>query len=279
MLTHLDKVYFPEEGITKGDLIRYYEAVSPWLLPHLKDRPESLRRYPEGIAGESFFQKNLQSHPEWIATYPIDNIHYLLIQNEESLLYAANLGCIELHPFLSRTQTLGFPDFVVLDLDPKDAPFEDVIRIAKEVHALLEELGAASCCKTSGASGLHIAIPLGAQYTYEQALHFAELLAAIVHDRLPEISTLERSLADRKDRVYIDCYQNLLGQTIAAPYSVRALPGAPVSTPLKWSEVKKGLRPSNFTIKNIPARLRKMGDLYAPVLGKGIDLSDVIRKI
>ena len=225
----LDNIfYWPKEKITKGDLIKYYDAIAPYLLPYLKDRPESLRRYPNGITGQTFFQKNLVNHPDWVTTAALKHkegtVNYLLIQNEESLLFAANMGCIELHPFFSRTSALHNPDYLVIDLDPKGASFEKVIQVAQTVHEVLEELQVPSYCKTSGATGLHIAIPLGAKYDYAQVKAFAEIIALLVHRRIPKISTLERSLSKRQNKVYIDVYQNNFGQTIAAPYSVRARP-------------------------------------------------------
>ena len=282
-LSNLDKIFWPKEKITKGDLLRYYEKVSPLILPHLKDRPVSLKRFPNGIEGLSFFQKDLKDHPEWVETKTIEHekkkVHYLLINNEESLLYAVNLGSIELHPFLSRFSKLHSPDFVIFDLDPKGASFIQVIKVAQTLHQVLEEIEVPSFCKTSGATGLHITIPLGAKYSFDQSKRFAELIAAIVHRRLPKIVTLERALAKRRGKIYIDCYQNNYSQTVAAPYSVRARVGATVSTPLKWSEVKKGLDPKKYTIKNVPARIEKLGDLYAQVLGKGIDLRAALHNI
>ncbi len=283
LLTNLDKIFWPKEEITKGDLLRYYEKISFWMLPHLKDRPVSLKRFPNGIEGVSFFQKDFKNPPEWVETTAIDHekkkVHYLLINNEESLLYAANLGSIEIHPFLSCSPKLSFPNFLIFDLDPKTASFTQVIKVAQTLHKVLEEIEVPSFCKTSGATGLHITIPLGAKYNFDLAKHFAELIATIVNQRLPKITTLERSLSKRRGKVYIDCYQNNYAQTVAAPYTVRARPGAPVSTPLKWSEIKKGLNPKNYTIKTTPARLKKMGDLYSPVLGKGIDLRAALHNI
>lgn len=282
-LTNLDKVFWPKEKITKGDLIHYYEKISRWILPYLKDRPESLRRFPNGIGGESFFQKNLKDYPEWIETKRIQHkdksVNYALIQNKKSLLYVANLGCIEIHPFFSRIQNLQKPDYLIFDLDPKGASFEKVVEVAQTIHRFLEEIEVLSFCKTSGATGLHIAVPLKAKYTYEQAKKFAELVAFFVHQRIPKISTLDRFVSKRKGKVYIDCYQNNFGQTLAAPYCVRARPQATVSTPLKWEEVKKGLDPKNYTIKNIFSRLKKTGDLYAPVLKKGMNIEKAIKKI
>ncbi len=283
LFKNLDKIFWPADKITKGDLMRYYLEVAPWILPHLKDRPQSLKRSPNGIEGETFFQKNLEKHPDWIETIPIQherkNIDYLLIQDEKSLLYAVNLGCIEIHPFFSRFRKLQNPDFVVFDLDPKGASFDKVIEVAQTLHEVLEEIEIRSYCKTSGATGLHIAIPLGAKYNYEDAKKFALLVATIVQERIPKISTLERSIAKRRGKVYIDCYQNNFGQTLACAYSVRARPGAPVSTPLHWKEVKKGLDPKKFTIKTIFKRLKKWGDLYLPALEKGVDLRAALKNI
>jgi len=282
-LTNLEKIYWPKEKITKGDLLAYYAKIAPWILPYLIDRPESLRRYPDGIEGKTFFQKNLKDHPDWIQTELIHHdakkINYLLIQDEASLLYAVNLGCIELHPFFSRLGKLENPDYLILDLDPKEAPFSHVVETAQAIYTLLEEIKVPSVCKTSGATGLHIAIPLGAKYPYEVAEKFAEVIAQIVLKRIPKITTLERSLSKRKGKVYIDCHQNHFGQTLAAVYSARARPGAPVSTPLHWKEVKKGLDPLDFTIHTILPRLKKVGDLFAPILGKGIDIPAALKRL
>ncbi len=282
-LTNLEKIYWPKEKITKGDLLVYYAKIAPWILPYLIDRPESLRRYPDGIEGKTFFQKNLKDPPDWVQTELIHHeskkINYLLIQDEASLLYAVNLGCIELHPFFSRLGKLENPDYLILDLDPKEAPFSRVVETAQAIHTLLEEIKVPSVCKTSGATGLHIAIPLEAKYPYEVAEKFAEVIARIVQRRIPKIATLERSLSKRKGKVYIDCHQNHFGQTLAAVYSARARPGAPVSTPLHWKEVKKGLDPLDFTIHTILPRVKKMGDLFATILGKGIDIPAAIKRL
>lgn len=281
-LSNLNKIFWPKEKITKGDLIEYYKKIAPWMLPYLKDRPESLRRFPDGINGICFFQKNVKNHPDFLETQIIQHeskkVEYALIQDERSLLFLVNLGCIEIHPFFSRTQTLQNPDFIVFDLDPKDAPFSDVIQIAQKLHRLLDSLKISSYCKTSGRRGLHVAIALGAKYSYEEAASFAELIALKLHEQTSDISTLERSIAKRKGKVYIDFHQNNFGQTIVAPYSVRAYPGASVSAPLKWSEVRKGLDPQKFTLKTMLRRVKKMGDLYLPILGKGIDLKKALKK-
>lgn len=267
--TNTSKYYWPKEKLTKGDLLDYYKEVAPFILPHLKDRPVTLKRYPEGIEGIAFFQKNIVHPPTGIKTHLLNKVHYLLIQDEKSLLYAANLGSIELHPFFSRTKTLSKPDYCLLDLDPKGASFNDVIQIALAIHKYLGPKKIPNLCKTSGATGLHIAIPLGAKYSYKESKAFAKKIAEAIHEQLPSITTLERTLSKRNGKVYIDYHQNDLGKTAAAPYSVRARPGAPVSTPLQWKEVKKGLNPKKFTIKTVLKRLKKLGDLFAPVLGKG----------
>lgn len=282
--THLDKVFWPEEKYTKGDVINYYEEMAPIILPYLKDRPESLHRHPNGINGKSFFHKDVtEIAPSWSETVSIPHegkkVNYLVIQDKKSLLFAAQLGCIELHPFHSRVQSLDKPDYAIIDLDPHEIAFEYVIETAKVVHQVLEEIGADHYCKTSGATGLHIYIPLGAKYTYEQAKQFAQLICTIVHHRIPSFTSLERLPKARVKKVYLDYLQNNPGQTIAAVYSIRPRAGAPVSTPIKWTELKKGLDPLDFNIKNIQARIKKVGDLFKPILGKGIDMEKCLKKI
>lgn len=283
--TNLDKVYWPDEGYTKGDLINYYKSISKFILPYLKDRPESLRRYPKGIQEQGFFQKNIdESFPSWVPTYEIIHegnrkVNYLLIPDEKTLLFTINLGCIDLNPFNSRIQKLDYPDYLILDLDPENISFDAVIETAQVIHDLLQSHNIPSYCKTSGARGLHIYIPLGAKYTYEQARQFAQILASLTHQQLPKITSIERKPSARQKRVYIDFLQNNFGQTLAAPYSVRAKPGATVSTPLEWSEVKPGLNPRDFTMENTLARLKQKGDLFKPVLGRGINLKSVLKHL
>jgi bifunctional non-homologous end joining protein LigD len=284
ILTHLDKIFWPEEGYTKGDLIHYYQSVAPYLLPHLKDRPESLLRCPNGIKGQKFFQKNVDHKiPDWLPTHVVKHkeeaITYLLIQDVDSLTFAINLGCIDLNPFNSRIKSLENPDYLILDLDPEDIKFDAVVETALAIHDLLSEQSIPSYCKTSGATGIHIYIPLGAKYSYEQCKQFAELLAHLSHEQVPHITSLERSPSKRQKRVYIDFLQNNFGQTLASPYSVRPRSGAPVSTPLDWSEVKLGLDPLDFNLSNTLKRLKKRGDLFAPVLKKGIDMMKCIKNL
>lgn len=282
-VSNLDKIFWPEERYTKGDLIDYYRKMAPFILPYLKDRPESLLRYPDGIGGISFYHKDLDIAPKWIDKTTIksaDNkkVHYLICQNEATLVYMINLGCIDLNPWSSRVGHLNKPDFMVMDLDPEETGFEKVVETALAVREVLEQDHIPSYPKTSGASGIHIYIPLRAKYTYDQVRDFALTIATKVNDRLPKITSLERHPSDRKGKVYLDCLQNSRGQTLAAPYTVRAKPGATVSTPLDWDEVNENLDPKEFTIENAFNRVEERGDIFRPVLGPGFDLSKVLKK-
>jgi bifunctional non-homologous end joining protein LigD len=285
-LTHLNKLYWPDEKITKGDLLAYYRQTASLMMPYLRDRPESLHRYPDGVHGESFYQKNFDMPlPEWVETVNIRsdtesrNLRYIVCQNEATLLYMANLGCIEINPWNSRTAHLDRPDYLVIDLDPVEVPFETVIDTARAVKEVLDEGGIRGYCKTSGGRGLHIFVPLGARYTNDQSRTFAEILVNLVHERTPRITSLERSPLKRRHKVYLDFLQNRRGQTLAAPYCVRPKPGAPVSTPLRWEEVKKGLDPKAFNIRSVHERIHKLGDIWKPVLGRGIDLTGCLRRL
>ncbi len=283
-LTNLNKVYFPKEGITKGDIINYYDKIADIILPYLKDRPESLNRHPHGIEGPSFFQKDFDTKvPDFVETHKVwsesnnKEINYLLCQNKETLLYLANLGCIELNPWNSRIQNLENPDYMIIDLDPGNNTFDELIKVVKVTHEVLTEACEEHFIKTSGKRGIHVMIPLGAKYDYDTVRQFSELLVNIIHKRIPDITSLERSPAKRKNKIYLDWLQNRRGQTIAAPYSVRPAPGAPVSTPLRYEEIKKGLDPKKFTIKTIFKRLEKYGDLWKPMLKKEVNLEESIK--
>lgn len=285
-LTHLDKVYFPGDRLTKGDVVAYYERVASYILPHLKDRPQSLRRQPDGIRNEGFFQKDMTGYvPKRVVTRRIPSrsggrtINYALCQDRWSLLYLANLGCIELNPWLSRVESLDRPDYAVIDLDPDGNSFDDVVKVALEVRRVLRRAGADAWCKTSGATGLHLYVPVGARYGYDEVRAFAEKVCRIVHARLPQITSVERSPAKRRGKIYLDFLQNRRGQTVAAAYCLRPIPGAPVSTPLRWTEVKKGLRPSRFDIRSVPARLERLGDLWAEIDKRPIDLAACLKKL
>jgi len=284
--TNLDKYYWKKEKFTKGDMLNYYHRIAPFLLPYLKDRPQSLNRHPDGVGGMSFYQKDVTGKvPDWVKTYDYisesdgEKKEFLVCTNEASLLFMANWGCIEMNPWHSRVGSAEKPDYCVIDLDPEKIPFEKVIETANVVKKVLDQLDIDSYCKTSGATGLHIYIPLGAKYTYEQSKQLAELIVQFVHDEIPGFTSLERSPKKRQKKVYLDYLQNRTIQTLAAPYSLRPKDGATVSTPLHWEEVKNGLLPSNFTMLNIFDRLKREGDLFKPVLQKGIDLIKTLKKI
>jgi len=285
-LTHLNKVFWTDQKYSKGDLIDYYRQVAPYILPYLKDRPESLNRFPNGIQGSSFFQKDMGAlHPEWVKTEKIysesndKEINYLVCQNEATLIYMVNLGCIEINPWSSRIAQLENPDYVIIDIDPLNISFDFVIETALTIKEVLDQVRIKAYCKTSGATGLHVYIPLGAKYHYEQARQFAKVIAFLTHQKLPTTTSMERSPSKRKKKVYLDFLQNSYGQTIAAPYCVRPKPKAPVSTPLEWEEVKLGLNPIDFNMQNTMERLKRKGDLFKPVLGKGINLQDCLNQL
>ncbi|HEY7306167.1 MAG TPA: DNA ligase D [Bryobacteraceae bacterium] len=285
--TNLDKVFFPKDGWKKRDLLAFYERVSPWLLPHLKDRPLSLKRYPNGIAEEYFFQKNAPSHfPDWLRLEPITEHHppkvnrYPIANDRASLLYLANLGCIDQNPWMSRAGTLEHPDWMLLDLDPVATDFDHIIEAMLLVREVLSDLGLKGYPKTTGGDGMHIYVPLEPVYTYEQVRSFAEIVSHLALDREPNLFTTPRSVGKRKKgRVYFDYLQIGTGKTIAAPYVVRAHDGAPVATPLDWKEVKRGLRPHDFRIDNTIERFRRVGDLFAPVLEGGQKLETALKRV
>jgi bifunctional non-homologous end joining protein LigD len=285
-LTNLDKVYFPDEGFTKGDVINYYRKISKFILPYLKGRPESLNRHPNGINEESFYQKNVDGlPPDWVKTKGIYSEHnekeitYMVCNDEATLVYMANLGCIEFNPWFSRVGTLDNPDYLVLDLDPEDIPFDKVVEAAYAVKNVLDTAGAKSFCKTSGATGIHIYVPLNAKYDYDVARNFAHLVAQIAHSRTSDFTSILRSPSKRQKKVYLDFLQNRTGQTLAAPYSLRPRPGAPVSTPLKWEEVKPGMDPKDFNIENTEERLKSTRDIFKGVLGPGINIEKCIKNL
>lgn len=283
--THLDKVFFPKHKYTKGDLFEYYTQAADFILPYLKDRPLSMNRMPNGIKGPSFFQKNNEHLPDWVPATDIfsdsnnADLHWIVGGDLNTLLYVVQLGSIEINPWNSRVKNLDKPDWIVIDLDPEGVTFNDVIEVAKTVHEVCEEWGIPAYPKTSGKTGIHIFIPTGAKYTYEQTKNLAHLIALEVNKRQPKLTSVERMPEKRKHRIYLDFLQNREGQTLAAPYSVRPTPEASVSMPLHWDEVKKGLNPMDFTIKNAAARLKRTGDLWKPVMGKGIDLAKILKHI
>jgi bifunctional non-homologous end joining protein LigD len=281
------KVFWKAEGYTKGDLIDYYRAISPWLLPYLKNRPLVLTRFPDGIEGKSFYQKDAPEFvPDWVRTEAIwseetqRDIRYFVCDDLETLLYVANMGSIPLHIWASSVGSLELPDWCVIDLDPKEAPFSDVIRVALVLRRICDEAGLPNYVKTTGKTGLHILLPLGRQFTYEQSRTIGELLARLVIQELKDIATITRHITKRGDKVYLDYLQNRHGQTIVAPFSVRPLPGATVSMPLEWDEVKEGLNPNDYTIGNALERIEKLGrDPVLPVIQSKIDLAHALDRL
>jgi bifunctional non-homologous end joining protein LigD len=281
------KVYWPADGYTKGDMIEYYRAIAPWLLPYLRNRPVVLTRFPDGIDGKSFYQKDAPEFaPEWMRTVSIwsndtqRDIRYFVCDDVESILYIANSGSIPLHIWNSRVGSLELPDWCVIDLDPKEAPFSDVIRTALVLRRICEAAGLPSYVKTTGKTGLHILLPLGRQFTYELSRTLGELLARLVLRELNDIATITRHVTKRGDKVYLDYLQNRHGQLIVSPFSVRPLPGAPVSMPLNWDEVNDSLDPRAFTIKTAIGRMERLGtDPVSPVLEEKPDLAQVLERL
>ncbi len=286
-LTNGKKLFWPEDGFTKKDLYTYYEAISPWLLPYLRDRPMVVVRYPDGVAGKSFFQKDAPAHaPDWLRTERMwseeanRELDHFVPDDLDGLRYLANLGAIPFHMWASRVGAREAPDWCVIDLDPKGAPFTQVVEVALRVRALCDDLGVACYPKTSGATGMHVLIPLGARYTYAQCRALAELLARIVAAEAPELATVERRVEARGGRVYLDFVQNGPGKLIVAPFSARPVKGARVSMPLEWREVDAGLDPARYTIITAVERMQALGhDPLRPVLGGGIDLEATLARV
>ena len=284
--SNLSKIYWPKENITKRDMLNYYYQVAPYLLPYLKDRPQSLNRYPNGINGKSFYQKDITGKaPDWIKMEPYttsegEDKNFLVPVDEASILYMANAGAIEMNPWNSTIHKPNNPDWCLIDLDPSDKNgFDIVIKVAQATKEVLDNIGVIGYPKTSGSTGIHVYIPLGAKYTYDQCQMFARIIATQVNNILPDITSIERLTKARKNKLYVDFLQNRPKATLAAPYSLRPKPGATVSMPLYWEEVKKGLTMKDFTIENAMDRIKSEGDIFKPVLGKGIDLNKILEKL
>jgi len=288
-LSNLDKPFWPDEGITKGDLLAYYEAVAPVLVPHLKDRPFTMRRYPDGAYGKAFFQKDApKGMPEWIPTIRIQVtsrdtprtkrwINAPLVNDELALLWMVNMGCIDMNAWYSRADKLDRPDFVLFDLDPSpDVGFEETIQVALHVKEALDALGLVSFAKTSSAEGMHVLVPVERRHTYDDTRRFSEIVAGAIARSYPKLATTQWSKAKRRG-VLIDANQNGEGKTIASAYSVRPRPGAPVSTPLRWDEVKSGLDPREFTLEVVQQRVAHFGDLFEGVLTTRQRLNEALK--
>jgi bifunctional non-homologous end joining protein LigD len=282
VLTNRQKVFWPEHGYTKGDLLDYYRDIAPVMLPYLKDRPQSMHRHVDGHQGKEFWQRISRDRPPWVQTAKVPTSKktydrdFVLCQDWPTLLWLANFGCIEFIPWGSRVGTLDWADYLVIDLDPQDVPFPRVVEVAQSVHKLLDRLGAENYCKTSGKRGLHICVPLGGEYLFTQAKMLSQILALLIHQQFPDITSLTPA---RQGSIYLDTTRNSRGQALAAPYCARPWPGATVSAPLKWSEVRRTLDPAKFTIKTIRQRVDRLGDLWEPVLGRGVDLVKLIAKL
>jgi bifunctional non-homologous end joining protein LigD len=285
-----EKVFWPapetDPPVTKGELIAYYREVAPWLLPYLRDRPVVLDRYPDGIGGKNFFQKNVPDFvPEWIRTETIwsedraeegggRETRYVVCDDLETLTWLINLGTIPLHLWSSRVGSLGTPDWSILDLDAKQATFGATVTVARAIRRLCKAIELDCFVKTSGATGMHVLLPLGGLFTHDQSRQLAELIARVIVAELPEVVTVVRSVADREGRVYLDYLQNGHGKLLVAPFSVRPRPGAPVSTPLAWREVGARLDPARHNLRTVPARLKRMKrDPLRAVLDRKPDLA------
>ena len=281
---NLDKLLWPESGVSKGDLIAYYTRVAPALLPHLKDRPLVLTRYPDGIGGEGFYQKDAPANlPSWVRTFAFQHetrlVHYVLADEAATLAFLANLGVVEIHPWTSRRQHPHWPDFALVDLDPAaGATFAHVREVANLVHEALDRLGLFHLVKGSGATGLHIYVPAQPGHTFDDTQAFAHAIGRLLLRVYPERVTLERAVTRRTGKVYVDYLQNRPGATLAGVYSARPHPGAPVSAPLTWAEVQVD-PPLRWNLRTLPARLTAVGDLFAPLLQVQQDLRAATRAL
>lgn len=275
-LKNLDKVFWPKEGFTKGDVVRYYERMSSLILPYLRGRPMVLVRHPNGIKGASFFQKNVASiHlPSFVKTVRIRakstgrDVHYIVCSNKATLLYLANLGCIELHVWGSRTAKLRCPTYMVIDLDPGGNAFADVAAVARETRKVIAAAGGTSLVKTSGKRGVHVYVPLRPIYDFDEVRSVARLVAELVHRRMPKLTSVSPRLSARRHKVYLDCARNGFGQTTVAPYSLRAFAKATISTPLDWRELTAGCSPARYHVRSMARRVRMKGDLWEAAMRK-----------
>ncbi|HET6936718.1 MAG TPA: non-homologous end-joining DNA ligase, partial [Candidatus Angelobacter sp.] len=284
--TNLNKIFYPADGYTKRDVINFYASLADLVVPHLAGRPLSLKRYPNGIDSDYFFQKEAAtSFPDWLHIEPVQvdekNLtNFVVCDDKASLLYLANLGCIDQNPWMSRIGSLEHPDFILIDLDPYHCGYDRIVEAAQLVRGKLDAIGLRGYPKTTGGDGMHIYIPLEPRYTYEQSRSFAEILARWVTAERPDLFTTPRTVAAReKGKVYFDYLQNAFSKTISAPYVVRAYPGAPVATPLRWDEVRPGLKPLQFHIGNVMRRFERVGDLFSAVLTKPQLMEPALEKI
>ena len=289
-LTHPERVLYPDDGVTKGDLFAFYERIAPTLVPHLRDRPFTLKRYPHGITGEVYFQKQVpRGAPDWIptrefTTHPREGgsrqVDFALLNSADAVLWAIQMNCIDMNAWYSRVDKPGRPDFVVFDLDPPDEPdgFEQAIEVAHLIRGLLDEVELPGYVKTSGADGIHVLAPIQRRAGFDETYAFAEAASRLLEQRHPGLVTTEW-LKKKRAGVLVDHRQNGWGKTIASVYSVRPKPGAPVSTPLRWEELTKHVRPRDFSMGVVLERVERDGDLYAPVLEDARPLGAAARKL
>jgi len=282
--TNLNKVFYPADGYTKRDVINFYAAVADLLVPHLQGRPLSLKRYPNGIDQDYFFQKDASGFPDWLHREELaddeESKTRVICDDKASLLYLANLGCIDQNPYMSRLGTLEHPDFILIDLDPYHCGYDRIVEAAQLIREKLRLIGLAGYPKTTGGNGMHVYVPVEPIYSSAQTRQFAEILARWVAAERPDLFTTPRMVSAReKGKVYFDYLQNASGKTISAPYVLRAHPGAPVATPLKWEEVAPGLKPQQFHVANVLRRLERVGDLFAGVLSKPQELGPALERL
>ncbi len=282
--THLDKIFWPRERFTKGDVIRYYDRMADVILLYLRNRPMALNRHPNGIRGASFFQKNVDPKylPPFVKTVAVRarstgrNVHYVICNNKRTLLYLANLGCIEMHPWNSRTSSIRNPDFLSLDLDPGGNPFGDVVIVARAVRDVIEAAGGRCLVKTSGKTGIHVIVPLRPRHDFVEVRAAAKTIARIVNRRLPKLTTRKPNAGRLSRKIYIDYVRNSIGQTLSAPYSLRAFPAATVSTPLAWRDLSTSLRPSRYRLRTIFRRLNREGDIWRSAFRHSVNLERLV---
>ena len=284
--TNLSKIFWPEAGVTKRDMLNYYYQIAPHMLPYLQGRPQTLNRYPNGIEGKSFYQKDVTGKvPDWLEKFPYYSQgdqrekQFAVITDEASLLYLASLACIEINPWSSRMDNPDCPDWCIIDLDPDGNPFEKVVEAAQVTHEVLDAIGIRSFVKSSGSTGLHIYFSLGNKYTYEESKEFGRSLVKVIHKQIPGFTSIERYKNKRQGKLYLDFLQNRPQATVAAPYSLRPKPGAPVSMPLHWEEVKKGLKIQDYNIFNALDRVKNEGDLFKGLFDSEIDMSDAEKRL
>lgn len=285
-ISNPDKIFWPDLKLTKGDVIDYYDKIADYILPYLKDRPQSLRRTPNGIKDEGFFQKNVEGLvPDWVATEKVysestqEDITFMLCQNKDTLLYMANLGCIEINPWSSRVGSLDHPDYIIFDLDPQDVPTKTIVKVLLKLKDILDAIGVPAYVKTSGGKGIHVFIPVKPKYTYEQTKTFSHIVSQMVARELPDSVSLERMPGKRRKKVYLDFLQNGKGKTMASAYSLRPREGATASAPLDWTEIDESLDLKDYNIKTVPERLAEKGDLWEGIFKNAIDLKAVLKNL